>query len=270
MKKFLRTDLVFLILVSLLAYSARQALVSYRSCRLQLAFGDDFNGNTLDTTKWNTAYPSGNGGEQQFYAPDAFTVQDGILKITAEQRSMQDYPYTSGIITTQDSFSHEYGYFTMRAKLPAGPGFWPAFWLLPIEPDYPTEIDIMEMLGKDPDTVFMSHHWRAADQKHEIDTEFYQGPDFSSEFHTFSLLWNRTGLIWYVDGVERYHTTEGIPDKPMFLLANLAVGGKWPGNPDQTTTFPSSMEIDYIQVYQFQCYPGWFGAINPLELYIRE
>lgn len=270
MMKLIPIGLVFSIMAGTLLSVNTKALASYRGCLYQLSFRDDFTGASLDTTKWNAQYPSGNGGEQQFYSPEAITLQDGILKITAEKRPMQGFPFTSGIITTQGMFSQQYGFFNIRAKLPKGQGFWPAFWMLPAQPDYPTEIDIFEMLGGDPSTIYMSNHWRDAGQHHQKQIISYQGVDFSEDFHTFSLHWDPTVLIWYVDGVERYRTTEGIPNAPMYLLANFAVGGQWPGNPDSTTSFPASMEIDYIHVYGYQCSSSFVATTNQLELHIHD
>jgi beta-glucanase (GH16 family) len=270
MKRLVKIVAVFMILACILSQVSMDALAYYYSCGYELSFTDDFNGTSLDITKWSTQYPSGNSGEQQFYAPDAFTVHDGILKITAEKRAMQGYSYTSGIITTQGTFSQKYGLFTIRAKLPKGQGFWPAFWMLPIQPNYPTEIDVFEMLGGDPNTIYMSTHWRGADQSHQKYIKSYQGSDFSSDFHTFSLLWSSTGIIWYVDNVEQFRMSDGVPKIPLFLLVNLAVGGQWPGNPDITTPFPNSMEIDYMHVYQYQCHPAWTGIVKRLELFIHE
>jgi len=264
MKKFIRLGLVFMILAESSSLFPVKTLAAPMSCEWQLAFGEDFNGTSLDTAKWNTRYPSGNSGEKQYYAPEAISLQNGILKITAENRQMKGYPYTSGIITTQERFSQKYGVFTIRAKLPKGQGFWPAFWMLPEKLDYPTEIDIFEMLGKDTSTIYMSNHWKGAGNGHAKDIVSYQGPDFSTAFHTFSLLWTPSVLIWLVDGVEQNRTTVGVPETPMFLLVNLAVGGTWPGNPNTTTPFPSSMEVDYIHVYTRTChtvYEGFPGGI---------
>jgi beta-glucanase (GH16 family) len=77
--------------------------------------------------------------------------------------------------------------------------------------------------------------------------------DYSEDFHIFAVVWNRKELIWYIDYQERFRTEHHIPTEPFFLLANLAVGGHWPGDPDQTTPFPSYYEIDYIHVYQQEC-----------------
>jgi beta-glucanase (GH16 family) len=253
MKNYFRLALIFTILAGSLSFSPVKTMAAPMYCDWQLTFGDDFDGTDLDTSKWNTEYPSGNSGEKQYYAPEAITLQDGILKITAENRQMKGYSYTSGIITTQERFSQKFGVFMIRAKLPKGQGFWPAFWMLPEQPDYPTEIDIFEMLGKDASKIYMSSHWKDAGDSHKQNIVSYQGLDFSTEFHTFSLLWTPTELIWYVDWVEQYRTMDGVPATPMFLLVNLAVGGKWPGNPNKTTPFPSSMEVEYVHVYTRTC-----------------
>ena len=253
MNRGVQVILVFAILVGALFFAPSKASAYIGGCAYQLTYIDDFDGSALDTSRWNPEYPSGNGGEQQYYTPQAITLQDGKLIFTAEKRSMHGYPYTSGIITTRGIFSQQYGLFILRAKLPKGKGFWPAFWMLPAKPDYPKEIDIFELLGGDASTIYMSNHWRNADGVHQKNLVPFQGPDFSTEFHTFSLSWEPRRMIWYVDGVEQYRTSEGVPDVPMYLLVNFAVGGKWPGYPDETTIFPGIMQIDYIRVYQTQC-----------------
>ncbi len=264
----------FFILISLLVGSffstSAQAYAKNPACAYQLSFNDEFNGTSLDATKWRTQFPSGNGGEQQFYTPDALSIQNGMLSITAQKQSAHGFPYTSGIITTQQNFAQTYGFFTMRAKLPAGQGFWPAFWMLPAQPDYPTEVDVFEMLGNAPGTLYMSNHWHDDKLGHQKNIVSYDGPDYSKDFHTFSILWTPRELIWYVDGVQRYQTTVGVPDMPMYLLMNLAVGGDWPGNPNSSTPFPSSMLIDYIRVYRYDCSPSFVAAANRLEWFLDE
>jgi beta-glucanase (GH16 family) len=220
------------------------------------SFEDEFTGRSLDTTKWSTEYPSGNSGEQQYYAPTIFRVNDGILSIYAENKTSHGYPYTSGIITTQRTFAQKYGYFVIRAKLPSGQGFWPAFWLLPVSKNYPVEIDVFELLGNDPHTIHMTNHWRDEKGSHQKSKLAYTSEiDFSAGFHTFAIDWNQTELKWYIDGVLRYKVDQGVPSEPLFLLVNLAVGGNWPGNPDETTRFPGVMQVDYVRVYKPGCYP---------------
>jgi beta-glucanase (GH16 family) len=182
---------------------------------------------------------------------DPFVVRNGMLEITANPtppglaKALGGFRYTSGLITTQPSFSQTYGYFEMRAKLPRGKGVWPAFWLLPADLGWPPEIDVMESIG-DPAFIWTTAHSsvdKTPGVKHEV------SPD---DFHTFAVSWDAKQLIWFVDGREvgRQPTP---PDmrKPMYLLANVAIGGDWPGAPDASTPFPARMSIDYIRAYRF-------------------
>jgi len=98
--------------------------------------------------------------------------------------------------------------------------------------------------------VHLSQHWRTESGQHEWSTLKFVGPDFSTDFHTFAVDWEPDQITWYVDGVERYRTTEHIPHEPMFLLANLAVGGDMGGPPDANTPFPAVEQVDFIRVYQ--------------------
>ncbi len=217
-------------------------------------FSDDFVGTQLDPTRWQATYKSGDA-ERQTYIPEALQVAGGRLRITAQPRSGQARPYTSGIITTQGTFSQQYGYFEMRARVPHGQGLWSGFWLLHTGPLPWTEIDIFEILGNDTTTLYMSNHWRDDANQPQFLTQPFSGPDFSVSFHTFAVNWTPASLTWYVDGIPQAETIENVPAEPMFILANLAVGGQWPGNPDATTRFPAYMDIDYIRVYAPGCLP---------------
>lgn len=183
---------------------------------------------------------------------DPFSIDEGVLEITAQPTPMgaggdiETYPYVSGLISTQPSFSQTYGYFEMRAELPQGKGLWPAFWMLPKDDSWPPELDVVESIG-DPSQVYMTAH-----SKH--------GKSFGAEaritphiFHTFAVSWDPRDVIWYIDGNEagRVLTPEDM-HKPMYLLANLAVGGNWPGAPDASTRFPAKLMIDYIRAYRFE------------------
>lgn len=219
----------------------------------RLTFEDEFNGSKLDTRKWLDRYWHGrthSNNEQQYYAPDGYEVKDGVLRFKAEKRTMGGMPYTSGMISSFDLFAQQYGWFEIRAKFPKGKGMWPAFWLLPATKKWPPEIDVLEILGHETNKVYFSTHWNNLEGKHTSKTGHFTGPDFSQDFHTFAVEWTPKECIWYVDGVERHRSSEGIPHEPMYVIANLAVGGNWPGNPDATTPFPGIMKIDYIRVYQ--------------------
>lgn len=219
-----------------------------------LTFHDEFDGKKLDTKKWIGSYPDNvrthSNNEQQYYAEDGYEMKDGALRLIGLKREKGGMPYTSGIVTSYGKFSQKYGWFEIRAKFPKGKGMWPAFWLLPDDKTWPPEIDILEILGHEPNVVYLTNHYNNADGKHEGHGGSFKGPDLSQDFHTFAVEWKADEIVWYVDGEERFRSSQGIPSVPMYILANLAVGGDWPGNPDDATPFPGVMIIDYIRIYQ--------------------
>ncbi|WGJ14179.1 glycoside hydrolase family 16 protein [Methylocapsa sp. D3K7] len=171
--------------------------------------------------------------------------------------------YTSCSITTFAHFDQTYGYFIMRARIPKGQGIWPSFWMLPSSGAWPPEVDIMENNGQDTTSVYMTVHFRNGAQDQ---TKYTSAMDLSTGYHTYALEWTPTELIWFVDGIARkVYTGQNIPNVPMYILANVAVGGTWPGSTNSSTSFPQSMDIDYIRAYQFNPVPA--GAMpNPISL----
>lgn len=219
-----------------------------------MTFSDEFDGTALDTTKWATTYPGGartNNDELEWYVddPDHHVVSNGTLKLIARKESASGRSYTSGMITSYPSFNQVYGYWEGRMKLPKGRGLWPGLWTLPYPQAWPPEIDIMENLGHQPNVVYMTYHW-GSESNHQQSGINYTGPDYSADFHTFGVEWTSSAITWYVDGVQRNRVTSSITTGKMYILANLAVGGSWPGSPDSSTVFPAQLEIDYIRVYQ--------------------
>lgn len=229
----------------------------------KLVFADEFDGGVLGTSKWNTCYPwvedggctnSGNH-EQEWYQPDDVLVENGNLRLRAQDRSVKEgFPYTSGMVTTHKKFSFQYGYVEARFKVPAGQGMWPALWLLPENERWPPEIDIHEVLGHQPSTIHTTLHYTTDGANHYSSGSSWKGPDFSFEYHTVGLLWEPHLIAWTIDGIERYAVTANIPQEPFYLLANLAVGGDWPGSPNTATVFPAYYDIDYIRVYENASY----------------
>lgn len=247
-------------------------------------FLDDFNGGALDASKWYKSTPddgdslSGNS-EKQCYTAAQTTVANGQLKLTAISQSTDGtivlfpggvptptahtFAYASGMIQcshapdptqalkgTAGKFQFTYGYIETRVNIPAGKGFWPAFWLFTASGAWPPEIDIFEILGDLPTRAYMTVHWDAGG--HQSDTTTYDGPDFSVGPHVFGLEWQSNAMTWYIDGVARKSFTDSahIPSVPMNIEMNLAVGGTFPGDPDGSTVFPSVMTADYILVVQ--------------------
>ncbi|MFL5802702.1 MAG: family 16 glycosylhydrolase, partial [Roseiflexaceae bacterium] len=222
----------------------------------RLLFQDEFNGAALDSSKWVTCYLyhwadvgcyKTNGTSASWYMPDDVLVGDGTLKLRAQHRTVtgtdgQTYAYSSGLISSgkdtydpsvSPRFAFLYGYVEMRARVPAGQGLWSAFWMLQANGQWPWEIDMLESLGHQPDTAFMTVHYPAANWDDEVDNGAYTGPDLSADFHTYAVEWAPDKIVWYIDGIERKRFSDSahIPSAPMYVMANLAVGGDWPGPP---------------------------------------
>ena len=167
--------------------------------------------------------------------------------------------YLSGLITSAQSYNVTHGYFEARLKFPKGQGLWPAFWLLNRQyvERFP-EIDIVEFLGHKTDTVHHTMHWIdtfSSEQHVNVSSPTYEtiGSDFTTNFHTFGLAWDPKKVSFYVDGELVHEIVDSeffIPNQSMYLLLNLAVGGTWPGAPDENTSFPASYDIDYVRAYE--------------------
>jgi len=194
-------------------------------------------------------------------ANGTFKVQDGILTISARRSDVPyydpkgSYKYTSGVITTYHEFSQLYGYFEIRAQVSHSAGTLPAFWLLPADNSWPPELDVMEIIGSDPTTLYTTVHSQV-DGVMKIDDTHYLTPtgtsifDASAGFHTYGVDWQADMITWYVDGVKVAQVaTPSDMHKPMYMIANLNVGGDWEGRPSDDGSFSASFKIDYIRAY---------------------
>ena len=202
--------------------------------------------------------------ELQYYAPDSISIADGRMRIVAEKRKVGDRPYSSGHVRTTDSLAQTYGRWEIRAKLPDSQGMWPAIWLLPTDGSWPPEIDIIELVGKEPGRVHHSFHWGPLRDGllpwdlGQTSTDHHDAADYADTWHDFAVEWTPRNIVWYVDGVEthRFGTTPEeralIPDAPMYLIINTAIGGFWPGPPGDATRWPSVMEIDRVRIYEHE------------------
>lgn len=183
--------------------------------------------------------------------------------------------YTSGRISTQNLKTFTYGRFEVRAKVPNGQGYLPAFWLMANDENvygqWPRcgEIDCMEVMGQDTNKLYGTIHYGNPHAESQGTYTIEDGPSFSDDFHTFTCDWEPGKITWYVDGI-KYHeesnwhsTTEGqgtltypAPfDQPFYIILNLAVGGSWVGNPNETTNFKNNpFVVDYVRVYQKDSY----------------
>ncbi len=173
--------------------------------------------------------------------------------------------YTSARLITEDKVEVAYGRVEARIKVPFGQGLWAAFWMLGAnlgEVGWPKcgEIDILENVGFEPSTVHGSAHGPGYSGGQAIGEAYDlpEGETFADDYRVFAIEREPGEIRWYVDGNHYFTLTpDDIPargtwvfDHPFFLLLNVAVGGYWPGNPDETTTFPQTMHVDYVRVYR--------------------
>lgn len=230
----------------------------------QQTFNEDFNGTSLDITKWKMFDYWGlennfQDGDQQCYTPNNVSVSGGNLILTARQ----EFPlgcnpdpgtlqFTSGQISTGMSFSQAYGYFEMRAQLPSGVGLESVFRLAEpggAFPPRPPEISVTAKDGANASEATARYSY--FDEANELQTyeSGYSNAALSSGFHVYGVDWQPGLLIWYVDGVERARTEIGVSSNPLYMILQLAVGNSRTGMPDASTVFPANMQVDYIRVY---------------------
>lgn len=237
---------------------------------MQLVWEDDFDAATINQDDWTFEIGTGNNGwgnnELQYYrAENAYIAQSDYLVIEAKNEAFGGSDYTSTRMITQDKQEFQYGRIDIRAVLPEGQGIWPALWMLGEnfqEVGWPQcgEIDIMELVGHQPNRVHATVHYPNADGNHTFtgtSDALTGGAKFSDEFHVFSLIWEEDKMEFLRDG-EVYQTLT--PDilapgqypfnHPFFFIFNVAVGGQWPGSPDASTSFPQRMIVDYVRVFQ--------------------
>jgi beta-glucanase (GH16 family) len=230
----------------------------------------------VDTSRWGFDLGGGGWGNQelQFYTSRAENVAHdgrGNLLITAIAETPAGSScwygacrYTSARLLTKGKFAQAFGRFEARLKVPVGQGMWPAFWMLGDDIDrvgWPRsgEIDVMEHIGREPQTVHGTLHGPGYSGANGIGAATaVESGKVADDFHVYAVEWEPLAIRWYFDG-KLYRTTtpadlppnaQWVYDHPHFLLLNLAVGGQWPGAPDATTTFPQRLTVDYVRVYR--------------------
>ncbi len=263
MKMFLKLSFIILTL-TFLGGCFMKNIVPSNTKSLVLVWNDEFDGQVLDTKKWTAIdRASSHNNELQAYLSKNVRIENGNLVITSrkedytgkdnfnQSKSLVTRNYTSGIVNTYGKYFFTYGRVEIRAKLPKTQGIWSAHWMLPEDKTWPPEIDIMEMLGHQPNIVYFTNHWGSNWENHESNgSGKVEGPDFSEDYHIFSIEWEEQEIRWYIDNELKFVSTKGVPNKDFYIILNTAVGGNWPKNPDETTVFPQEHLIDYVRVYQ--------------------
>jgi beta-glucanase (GH16 family) len=250
---------------------------------MKLVWSDEFDRAGMpDASKWNYEEGFVRNQEEQYYTrarKENARVEDGMLVIEARKekmankrhqagsnswsRSREFAEYTSAAVVTWEKVDWQYGRIEVRAQLPQGKGMWPAIWMLGTnhhQAGWPRcgEIDILEQLGRMPDTIHGTLHWAAEDGKHRSNGGKTQSETPPGDgFHVYAIEWNAHRIDWFFDGA-KYHTVDldKMPEteagqfrKPFYLLINLAIGGSWGGEVDPSV-FPQKFLIDYVRVYR--------------------
>ena len=249
----------------------------------KLVWNEEFNGNTPQSAPdpQNWTYDTGanrwGNHELETYCaygsstapcdaatPNSYVGSDGYLHIVARKSAKNTY--TSARLKSQGLRSFRYGRLEARIKMPAGQGFWPAFWMLGNDihhSPWPAcgEIDIMESIGKSPSNNYGSIHGTGFTGTSITTSYTLREGKFADAFHTFGILWSPGEMKFYLDDPSNVYTTYtpasltagGIwpfDSRNFFFILNLAVGGDWPGSPDASSVFPQEMLVDYVRVYE--------------------
>lgn len=239
-----------------------------------ILWSDEFNGTEIDDSIWRFELhpPRYVNSELQEYTADSANafIRNGKLVIKAiKYNEYGSDHYSSAKLTTMKKKDFTYGKICVRAKVPEGQGLWPAIWMMPTKQSYGSwprcgEIDIMEILGHDVDTAYGNLHYGDPHADQQGTYNLTGGETFANGYHEFGLEWEPGVMKYYIDG-ELYHTINDWytssynVEKPFpapfdidfYLQLNLAVGGTWPGDPDETTNFDKAeFCIDYVRVYQ--------------------
>jgi beta-glucanase (GH16 family) len=234
----------------------------------RVVLDENFEGGTLDSSRWNTCHWWDKGGctiasnnELEWYRPEQVSVADGTLRLTAapnryEASDGNTYDFTSGMVTTGPNPDDDdpkvaitYGTVEARFKAPAGRGLWPAIWMLPASKESRPEIDMLEMIGQDPSELILHFHPEDRDADSPSKRVRVSDPDLAEDWHTVGIIWTPGKLVYTLDGEPVWTVTgDQVPSEPMYLVMNLAVGGAYPGPPDSRTPFPATFEIDYVRM----------------------
>ncbi|GJM18262.1 MAG: hypothetical protein DHS20C14_04750 [Phycisphaeraceae bacterium] len=253
--------------------------------QLDLVWSDEFDGPTLDLSKWEPMIGNGcsygvcdwGNNEWQYYTdrPENIAFSGGVMSIIARNEFFGGKQYTSARLRTLNKGDFLYGRIEARLQLPDAGGVWPAFWMLPTGSPYggwaaSGEIDIMESINT-PSQVHGTLHY-GNDWPNNVSTggsTTMGGTDFGAGFHVYAIEWEADVIRWYIDDVlfstktsaqwfSNAPAASGNPrapfDTPFHILLNVAVGGNWPGNPTPGD-YPVQMNVDYVRVYSFSQAP---------------
>jgi beta-glucanase (GH16 family) len=236
-----------------------------------VVFFDDFNGTELDPSSW-TAITRGAAwnNENQAYDPSNADVLGGQLVLTSRRESWTGpancpgHPedgtdvtreFTSAQVQSRGKKDWLYGRFECRARMGLTPGMLCAVWMVPADLSWPPEIDIAEVLdgneaNENPGRLYMTSHYGSSSDPRRNSGYFDTGANLTGDWHIYAVEWEPGVIRWYLDGIERFRTTEGVPDKPFYFILCPAIGPDWTGDPGESSSFPVEMLVDWVRVSQ--------------------
>ncbi|MGC8540809.1 MAG: family 16 glycosylhydrolase [Phycisphaerae bacterium] len=231
----------------------------------QLLWSSQFNGNSLNALKWNFGQPWGSNvppSSNSIGEPGNVTVSNNTLNLTAQNQSTDGYGYTTGLVNTSGLLNFTYGYVEAQIQIPYTLGTWPAFWML--QNGWPPEIDVMEApqqtynnqagsVGTAYD-YYATYHWGTGNPPPSAGTGmYYTGVNEATSFNDYGMMWTPNAISFYFNGnlIDTITSSQAniAESQNMYLLLDLAIGG-WPGNPPSWASFPTTMQIKNVNVWQ--------------------
>ncbi|MDD2435635.1 MAG: glycoside hydrolase family 16 protein [Bacilli bacterium] len=250
MKKLNILKIMILMMITLFIYiimkkpPEKKYIIKVTEIKKENNLVEDFN-HDLNKDHWNVIERGNNyNNELQYYSSNNVMINNGILELTAKKESLNNHSYTSGMITTKDKYEFLYGKIIVKVKSASGKGLLSAIWLLPADDALYPEVDILESLGEKPNEIWTGVHYI---NEHSQKTSYFNTYHTNSDFSIYEINWEKDEIRCYLDNKLVYKTNVGVPDQKMYLIINLAVGGNWPKQPDDSI-FPRSLLIDYIVI----------------------
>ena len=180
----------------------------------------------------------GFNNELQFYSTNNVVIGENKIDIISRKEVMGDKNYSSGQV--ESNYLYKYGTYKFIIEIPEGGGLFPAIWLLPESGNPLPEIDIFEMIGSEPYEFYGVIHY---EEEGIYKRDYFKHNVPKKNQYSISLDWHANSLSWSIDNEEIYSTTQGVPMEYMYIIINQAVGGNWPGNPNEDTLFPSYFKV---------------------------
>jgi beta-glucanase (GH16 family) len=221
-----------------------------------LTFQDEFNGTSLDTSKWSSGYGWGDRTDwtQEWCKPANIVVSGGLLNLKVTKEDNNGKPYASACVNTKNKFYQERGYFEIRMKPIKGNGWLNAFWSKRNTEEWPPELDVIEVIGPNTNRPYHTIHYNCPGTTTPCNSgspDMDKG-DLSAAFHTYGAEWQDNQVIWYVDGVETWRTSNNanLINGAFYLMVNVHVGSGWMGYPDANQQYPVTMQVDYVRAWR--------------------